>query len=61
MDEIKTWAIVYEHPVTGERIKACEFAATKEEAMEKARKSNVRDKASGQFWKIVSAEVMAFH
>lgn len=59
MDEIKAWLIVYKHPTTGELVKSHEFAATRAEAIKKARESNIQDKISRRLWKIVSVEEVA--
>ncbi|MEL4861567.1 hypothetical protein AAEU42_10010 [Pseudoflavonifractor phocaeensis] len=57
MDSIKKWAITYQHPTTGKIVISYEFAVTKAQATEQARKANARDPVSGRLWKILSVEL----
>lgn len=60
MAEIKTWAVTYRHPVTGQLVKGHEFAATKSEALRKAREANPECDVPGKHWIVVSAEEVIY-
>ena len=55
-NNIKTWRVTYQHPITGEVVKALVYAPDKKGAAKQAFENNVPTMGKSYFWKIVSVE-----
>ena len=55
-NNIKTWRVTYQHPITGEIVKTLVYAPNKKEAGKQAFENNVPTMGRSYFWKIVSVE-----
>ena len=55
-NNIKTWAVTYQHPITGVFVKTFVYAPSKKEAVKQARENNVPTMGKSFFWEIVSVE-----
>ena len=52
-NNIKTWRVTYQHPITGEIVTALVYAPNKKEAVKQAMENNVPTVGKSFFWRIV--------